>query len=151
MQAVALLRLVGRIRPEAWDAIIPHGPRILNRAEAVALNPQPLPPHETLVIGAAEMAHDLVRIAIETEVRGESASGFVREFIDDWCGTPWPHKWPLPWPGPGDPDPHPWQVSQARLAGAIVFASAADRLAKGDLGATFAEGADRLAEAATAR
>lgn len=27
--------------------------------------------------------------------------------LDDWCGTPWPHK-PFPWPWPwSKPDPHP--------------------------------------------
>ena len=49
------------IPPEAWDAIIPHGPAV--RATSVnqagwmpsTLNPQPLPPHES-VVGAQLLA-----------------------------------------------------------------------------------------------
>jgi hypothetical protein len=25
-------------------------------------------------------------------VQGGGASAWLAEFIDDWCGTPWPHK-----------------------------------------------------------
>ena len=46
MAHVNLLTLVAQIRPQAWDAIIPHGPRVAvnDRFARVALNPQPLPP-----------------------------------------------------------------------------------------------------------
>ena len=152
MRSVSLLSLVARLRPEAWDAIIPHSPATgAGAATRVALNPQPLPPGEAFVVEAARMAHEVIRLAVETELRGESAAGFVREFIDDWCGTPWPHRWPWPWPGPqpgGDPDPNPWRVADARVAGAVVFAGAGSRLPDGDLGAAFAAGAQQLGKAA---
>jgi hypothetical protein len=87
-------------------------------------------------------------MAVESEVRGESAVAFVSEFVDDWCGTPWPRRWP--WPGPGtDPDPHPWMVQTGRVVGAIVFASMGSRLAEGELRAAFLKGAEQLAETAT--
>jgi hypothetical protein len=144
-----LLSIIATIHPEIWDAIIPHGPRALDRA---ALNPQPLPPQETLLAGAAEMAHEVVRLAVAAEAQGGSSSAFVREIIDDWCGTPWPGKWPWPSPRPGNdgegPSPEPWDVQTARVVGAVVFASVASRLASGDLRTTFADGADRLAKAA---
>jgi hypothetical protein len=148
MRAVSLLSLVARIRPEAWDAIIPHTP--LTAGSRVALNPQPLPPGEAFVVEAARMAHEVVRLAVEAGLRGES-TGFVREFVDDWCGTPWPHKWPWPWPGPrpgGEPEPSPDLVGIARAAGAVVFAAAGSRLPDGELGAAFAAGAEQLAKAA---
>jgi hypothetical protein len=145
------LSVVARIRPEVWDAIVPHGPRFRARGDLVALNPQPLPPAEAFLVGAAEMAHEFLRVALESDVRGDSAAGFVRDFLDDWCATPWPRKWPWPWPGPRPdegPLPDPWVVQSGRVIGAIIFASVGSRLADGELKAVFSEGADRLAEAA---
>jgi hypothetical protein len=153
MRASALLSIIGRIHPEAWDAIIPHGPRVRSRWEQVMLNPQPLPPRVQFAVEAAEMAHAFVRIAVEADVRGESGSRLVQEWVEDWCGTPWPRKWPWPWPGPRPdegPQPDPWDVATGRAIGAIIFASIGSRLDRGDLGGTFLDGAERLAEAATA-
>lgn len=146
MRTVTILSVVARIHPAVWD-VIPRGftpsPEPWNRSQS-----------EALQIGAAEMAHELVRMAVEMDVSGGQPAGFVREFIDDWCATPWPHKWPIPWPGPretiADGQPIPWDVQTARAVGSIVFASAGARLPDGDLGAALAEGAERLAEAAIA-
>jgi hypothetical protein len=152
MNTTAFLAIIGRIPPQAWDAIIPHGARVSvrNPAELVALNPQPLPPREAYLVAAAEMAHSVASLAVEADVRGEQ-SGFVSEFIDDWCGTPWPKKWPWPWPGPGEgPDPEPW-IETGRAIGAIVFASVGARLGEGELGTALLEGAEQLAEASLAR
>ena len=146
-----LLSIIGTFHPELWDVIHPQGP-----LERVALNPQPLPPRETLLVGAAEMAHEVVRLAVASEAQGASSSAFVSEIINDWCGTPWPRKWPWPWPGPRPeteaegPSPEPWDVRSARVVGAVIFASVASRLSGGDLRTAFADGADRLAEAALA-
>jgi hypothetical protein len=151
MIAAQLLKIIATIRPEAWDAIIPHSPAVVSRAELAALNPQPLPPRDAFAVNAARMAHELVRIAIETEVRGESAAGFVTEFVDDWCGTPWPRKWPWPWPGPRPKEgsqPDPWDVSVGRVVGATVLASAGGRLGETKLAGAFLNGAEKLAEAA---
>ncbi len=150
MRATSLLSIIGRINPAVWDAIVPHGPRFASRLEQVALNPQPLPPHEGLLVGAAEMAHTVARLAVEASVRGESTD-FVREVIDDWCGTPWPRKWPWPWPGPRPdqgPQPDPWILDTARVVGAVVFTSVASGLGEGELQSTLLEGAERLAEVA---
>lgn len=150
--AVQLLKLIGAIHPQAWDAIYPHGPALHTRAHLASLNPQPLPPRENFAVSAATMAHELVRLAVETEVRGESAAGFVKDFVDDWCGTPWPHKWPWPWPGPrpqGGPLPDPWDVNVARIIGATVLASAGSRLGESKLSTVLLNGAESLADAAT--
>ena len=151
MKASAFLTVIGRIPPEAWDAIVPHGHRvsIRNLGDLVSLNPQPLPPRASYLVAAAEMAHSVAGLAVEADVRGEQ-SRFVSEFIDDWCGTPWPKKWPWPWPGPhGAPDPEPW-IETGRAIGAIVFASVGARLGEGELSAALLEGAERLAEASVA-
>ncbi len=150
MRATSLLSIIGSINPAAWDAIIPHGPGVASRLEQVALNPQPLPPHDGLLVGAANMAHAVARLAVEASLRGESTD-FVREVIDDWCGTPWPRKWPWPWPGPRPdegPFPDPWVLDTARVVGAVVFTSVASRLAEGELQSTLLEGAERLADVA---
>ena len=142
-----------------WDAIIPHGPRIRmnSRVDRVALNPQPLPPRELFLLGAAEMAHDLVRAAVAFEAMDGRSVATVSEIIDDWCATPWPRRWPWPWPGPrpdedhgrpAGPHPEPWDVARARVIGAVVFASIASRLSPGDLRDVFTNGAERLTEAA---
>jgi len=155
MKAMSLLSIIGRINPQAWDYIVPQGPFPHERwgaslATRVSLNPQPIPPGEAFVVGAAEMAHSVVRMAIESEVRGESAVAMVSRFVDDWCGTPWPHLWPWPWPWPGPgPDPDPWMVQTGHVVGAIVFASVGSRLAEGELRAAFLKGAEQLVETAT--
>ena len=108
-QTVKLLALLGRTRPEVFDAFPPHDPGVLHRFDAVALNPQPIPPGRA-VTGAIVMARRLAQQAVEAEARGEESSRWVSDIIDDWCGTMWPHKWPWPGPGPrpGDgPSPIP--------------------------------------------
>jgi hypothetical protein len=151
MRNSELLSTIARFHPAIWDAIIPHGHRVGAIGDEVALNPQPLPPRDAFLIAAAEMAHRVSRLAVEADVRGESATGFLSEFIDDWCGTRWPRKWPWPWPGPhpGEgPQPDPWMVADARIVGAIVFASLGTRLGDSELGSVLLGGAERLAEAA---
>jgi hypothetical protein len=153
-----LLALIGRIRPQAWDAIVPHGPPLRVAAgeghqDWAALNPQPIPPGDALATEAAHLAHELVRSAVAIEMQGGSSSALVSKLIDDWCDTPWPRRWPWPWPGPHPnwgPHPLPWDMQTARVVGALIFASMASRLAAGDLQETLAKGADRLTEAALA-
>jgi hypothetical protein len=150
MRTLTMLSVIARIHPAVWD-VIPRGP-ISSRADLISSNPRPLETAEGIQIAAAEMAHGLVRIAVEADVT-KRPTDFVGEFIDDWCATPWPRRWPGPWPGPRPdegPSPVPWDVRTAKIVGAVVFASAGSRLSNGDLGAVFAEGAERLAEAAVA-
>lgn len=149
-----LLSVIARLHPEAWDAIIPRGSKNWSRGEAVALNPQPLPPGppENLAAAAARMTQRLVHLAIEADLRGEDPTGWLAEFIDDYCGS-WPRKWPFPWPGPGPqhgPQPDPWRMQEARAASALVLASTAARLGESRLQSLLAEGAEKLAEAAQA-
>lgn len=151
MDTVGLLVVLGRIPPQAWDAIIGHGPLIRNRWERVALNPQPLPPSDPLFTGAALMAQEVVGLAVESDLRGESTADVVRQLVDDWCDTPWPRRWPWPWPGPRPdegPLPDPWKIDVGRAIGAVVFASAGSRLADGDVRTALLEGAQRLADVA---
>lgn len=150
---VRSLALLGRIKPEIFDVFPPHGgPGLADRVESVALNPQPLPPHDPLVPGALAMARRLGQLAVEADLRGEESAGWVSEIIDDWCRTPWPRR--FPWPGPGPrpeegPFPEPWVLNQGRVAGATVFATLAASLGEGALRDALATGAERLVHAAT--
>ena len=154
MNYSAILIQFSRINPAILDAIFPHGPAIRHRYDAVALNPQPLPPSpppDELQLEAGLMAREVVRLAVESDLRGEDSARMVSELIEDWCGTPWPRKWPFPWPGPGPmdgPHPDPWRVNTARIIGAVVFASYASRLGEGALRDALTEGAERLAQVA---
>lgn len=150
-QTVKLLALMGRAKPEVFDVFPPQGAGLLDRVAAAALNPQPLPPRDPLVSGAIQMSQRLAQLAVEADVRGESPATWLTELVDEWCGTPWPRKWPWPGPGPGPgdgPHPEPWAVNEARAAGAVVLASMASRLGDGELRDTMARAAEQLADVA---
>ena len=143
---VRLLAVLGKINPAVWDAIIPHGPAVAQRA---ALNPQPLPPGEAFLHASAAVAQDIAYAAISAEAAGSDAAGrIVSDAIDDWCGNrprpiPWPHPWPFPWPP--EPEPHPdWDVAASRVVGALSLASVASRLEDGPARDALAKGAEQL-------
>ena len=110
-----LLVILGRRLPAIYD-IIPRGP--LSRFSEVALNPQPLPPHELGAAIAAEFVHTAWladRFGLDLELAFND--------LDDWCPTV-PKKLKLPpwWPPIPEPDPPPeWFIDfhlgfAARLA-----------------------------------
>jgi hypothetical protein len=118
-----LLAILGRRLPAIYD-VIPRGP--LSRFSEVALNPQPLPPHE---LGAA-IAAEFVNTAWHADRFGVDLEPAFDE-LDDWCPTrpKWPKLPPWWWliPVP-EPDPHPnWFIDfhlgfAARVAAvSVVF------------------------------
>ncbi len=151
--ASSILRLsmfLGKLPPEAFDAIFPHGPVLARRA--ADLNPQPLPPKEQLLVASAAVAHDIAFAAVSAEASGSGSAGkLVTRAVDDWCGTrprpiPWPGPWPFPWPP--EPEPHPdWDIGLSRVVGALTLASVASRLEEGELQDVLARGAEQLLEA----
>jgi hypothetical protein len=152
-QTVRVLALVGRTKKEIFDVFPPHGPLVRDRGDLASLNPQPLPPVDPpLVVGAIAMSRRVAELAVEADVRGEAPAEWLGRLVSEWCETPWPRRWPYPGPGPapeGGPHPEPWAVSEARIAGAVVFASVASRLGEGDLRAALADAAERLADVAS--
>lgn len=119
-----LLAVIGRRFAASYDALIPRfgphpDPWRAGGISRVALNPQPLPPHE---LGAA-VAVEFIRAAWLADRFGLDPARFQAD-LDDWCPTrpKWP-KLPLWWPPIPEPDPpHPdWHTEfhlgfAARLA-----------------------------------
>jgi hypothetical protein len=123
-----LLAIIGKRIPAIYD-VIPHGPQW--RLAQIALNPQPLPPHE---LGAA-IANEFVRYAWGAERGGLDMKALLSD-LDDWCPTrPKLPKLPPWWPPIPEPEPHPdWFVDYhlgfaARLS-VIAAESAGTRLDK---------------------
>jgi hypothetical protein len=123
-----LLAIIGKRIPAFYD-VIPRGPQ--GRLAQIALNPQPLPPHE---LGAA-IADEFVRSAWSAE-RGGLDSKALMSDLDDWCPTrPKILKLPPWWPPIPEPEPHPeWFVDYhlgfaARLS-VVATGSAGTRLDK---------------------
>jgi hypothetical protein len=96
-----LLAIIGRRIPAIYD-VIPRGPQ--GRLAAVALNPQPLPPHE---LGAA-LAAEYIQVNWLAERFGLDL-GRVAQDLDDWCPTRPKRRFKLPpwWPPIPEPDPQP--------------------------------------------
>jgi len=138
------------IPPEAWDAIIPHGPAVRSvvnsRLDAVALNPQPLPPHES-VVGAQLLENVLISAIIIVGGKGAGEGAAVlRSEIDDWCGTGWPHKWPKPKQRKG------WDEGMVFAGAALAAANLAGQYDHApDLQEALGAAAEQLAEAAGGR
>jgi hypothetical protein len=119
------LYLVAKLRPEAWDAIIPHGPKVsvASREYLIAL---------ALKGFASELADKAAgqRLnAIEKTLVGAASAQLVSDFDDDnWCGTPYPHRF-----GPGvlgaldevmlNPQPLPPKDLQREIGGYLVMLS----------------------------
>lgn len=99
-----LLAIIGKRIPAIYD-VFPRGPQA--GLVRVALNPQPLPPHE---LGAA-IADEFVRYAWVAERGGLDMKALLSD-LDDWCPTrPKIPKLPPWWPPIPEPEPHPeWFV-----------------------------------------
>ena len=136
-----LLVILGRRLPAIYD-IIPRGP--LSRFSEVALNPQPLPPHE---LGAA-IAAEFVHTAWLADRFGLD-QGPVSDELDDWCPTrprrpklpPW-WGWRIP-----EPDPPPEWFIDFHLGFAARLAAASVEFEDTRLGESFDKAIERSLDA----
>lgn len=131
-----LLAIIGRRLPAIYD-IIPHGPQ--SRLSRIALNPQPLPPHEMGAAIAAEFAHTAWlagRFGLDV--------GVVFEDLDDWCPTV-PKRLKLPpwWPPIPEPEPHPEWFIDFHLGFAAQLAAVAIGAEGTRIGETFDKAIER--------
>ena len=133
-----LLSIIGRRLPAIYD-VIPRGPqmRFASRFSEVALNPQPLPPHE---LGAATPWSSSIppgspRFGLDTGPRQRSR-GLV---------PPAPKKLKLPpwWPPIPDPDPHPDWFIDFHLGFAVRLALASAEVEGTRLGEVLGQALER--------
>jgi hypothetical protein len=139
-----LLAILGRRRPAIYD-IIPRGP--LGGFSEVALNPQPLPPHE---LGAA-IAAEFINIAWLADRFGVD-TGPAFDVPDDWCPPtpkwptlPWWWRWPRP-PIP-EPDPPPEWFIDLHLGFAAQLAAVSVEFEGTRLGESFDKAIERSLDA----
>jgi hypothetical protein len=121
------LYLLAKIRPEAWDAIIPHSPQvsIASREYLIAMAVKGF---------SAELPNKAVGQklgAIGKALVGFAGQQLAADFDDDnWCGTPYPRKH-----GPSplgsfeevmlNPQPLPPQELEREIGGYLVMLSEA--------------------------
>jgi hypothetical protein len=134
-----LLYLLAKLKPEAWDAIIPHGPKVSVAAREYLI-----------AMSLKGFAAQLSNRAVVRKLGGiqQSLVRFAGERLaanygdDDWCGTPWPRHFPFPVPGPGpdpfagfsfsdvmlNPQPLPPKESQRQIGGYLLLLAEATSL-----------------------
>jgi hypothetical protein len=106
-KSTAFLYFLGKLNPKAWDAIIPHGPKISRAGREYLIA-------HALKGFAAELENRAVvskLTRVQTRLVESAAQSLVADWDDDgWCGTipRLPFPWPGPTPGP-DPEPYPWR------------------------------------------
>lgn len=124
------LYFIGRLKPEAWDAIHPHGPRVSIASReyliAMAIKGFESELNKHADVGTlADVQKTLVKFASER---------IAADFDDDnWCGTGRPHI-PLPGPRPFgfsfdevmlNPQPLPPKELQREIGGYLLMLSEA--------------------------
>lgn len=143
-----------RMHPEIYDAI--GGGQTLS--DEVALNPQPLPPRYAFLIAVAQAvihrAELFQEMADLTPHDGSQqgiiiVSGYSDRFTDDWCGTGWRLRYPVPGPRPD------WFPEQLDGLDLLVLATQFDQGAKQafspDLRKHLAKASAKFAEAGVTR
>ena len=131
-----LLAIIGRRFPAIYD-VIPRGP--LSYTSRVALNPQPLPPHELGAAIAAEFAHT----AWLAERFGVEPSLALKD-LDDWCPTrPKRIKLPPWWPPIPEPDPEPDWLTALHFGFAARLAAVSGDFDGTRLGESFEKAIER--------
>jgi hypothetical protein len=156
-------------QPEPWKAqlahILAHHPEALDAiggghgfGDEVSLNPQPLPPRyafltavvQTLVSRAELLQEVSDAMARKGEQQGIIiVGGYISRFSDDFCGTGFRLRWPLPGPRSN------WfaqELDSIDLAVmATQFEDAAKQTASQDLRRSLAGASSRFAEAGLSR
>lgn len=139
-----LLAIIGKRFPAVYD-VIPRGPfsQVLSgRLAEVALNPQPLPPHE---LGAA-VGSEFIRTAWLADRFGLDA-GLAFEDLDDWCPTrPKKLVFPPTWGPTPQPEPHPNWFTEFHLGFAARLAVVSEQSRSTQLQATLDKAIDRSLE-----
>jgi hypothetical protein len=119
--------MLAKIRPEAWDAIIPHGPKVsvASREYLIAMALKGFSSEITNKAVSQKLA------AVQRNLAGFAGQQLAADFDDDnWCGTPYPGKH-----GPGpvaffeevmlNPQPLPPKELDREIGGYLMILSEA--------------------------
>jgi hypothetical protein len=97
-----LLAYLARQNPRLWEILHPHVPKVsLGTRQLMAAMVVKSISRE---VADRAMAKSLNEVGKSLFSEGTRAMNYED---DDWCGTPWPHK--FPGGNPVDPDPVPWR------------------------------------------
>lgn len=148
----SILAAILERHPELWDVVGPGW------GSAVALNPQPLPPRfgfmvslAQTVAGRAELLQELADATGRNGgSKGRSSVGdYLSRLVDEFCGTGFRLRWPLPGPRPN------WYDGEIRGIDLVVMAAQFDQASRDayhpGLRQGFADASSKLAEAGLAR
>lgn len=121
------LYMLAKVRPEAWDAIIPHGPKVsvASREYLIAMALKGFSSELTDKAVSQKLA------AVQKNLVAFAGQQLSADFDDDnWCGTPYPGKH-----GPGpvaffdevmlNPQPLPPKDLEREIGGYLVMLSEA--------------------------
>lgn len=122
----SLIAILAKKNPSIWEDIIgPLGP--LRRFEAVALNPQPLPPKTRAALNPQPLPPGVeYGVAVGAElVRAAGLAQLLRLpfdlVVEDICPPPRTRP-PMPWPPiPWPPRPYPWRPGRDDFDGEFDF------------------------------
>jgi len=162
-QFITFARFLGRLRPELYDLIFPHGPIgrfagsiFAQPGDEVSLNPQPLPPREIIAMAIADThLAQVVQFANGARLLGEEAGAPMQAValrmiaeIDDLCPPFFP-RWPkrFPPPPPWPPVGERMEPSEMFLAGSR-FLLAADMVEHAEINAALTGTGLKLMETA---
>lgn len=99
-KASMFLYLIGKLKPAAWDAINPHGPKIsiASREYMIAMAIKGFSTElENRTVGRKLSA-------LQKALVDFASAHLAQDFgDDDWCGTPFSRPFPFP-----EPDTFPW-------------------------------------------
>ena len=145
----AILSVIARKHPAIWDVIVGGWGHF---GDAVALNPQPLPPRWAFMASLAATAAlraEMIADAGRATGNEGGAARYVTELGDDICGNDLRFRWPFPGPRPN------WLlapidgVDLVVMAG--VFSTASQRVLDSGLAQALGDTAARLAETGVGR
>lgn len=95
-----LLAMIARHNPVIWEILHPHVPNISEATRQVMA---------AMVIKTVARGVEDRKISASLQEIGKTlftnGTNAMSYDDDDWCGTPWPHHFPIPVP---DPDPWLW-------------------------------------------
>ncbi len=130
------LAFLAHLNPRIWE-VVGGGPAFRRVADAVALNPQPLPPAE---LGY----HQVVAMGVAAIAAGDGGARTFMQDLDDWCGTGWPRRWPRPKKLDAE------EIRDVLLGAAFGAAHLAGGYEGGEMGEAFTAAAKQAFDAALA-